>query len=46
VHDEATYDSFLTFVKSKHKSPWNAFSRELRQNIVEYLDRHEKEYIK
>jgi len=44
--DEDTYNRFWQFIKQKYNSPWRAFSRELRQAIVEYLDRHEPELAK
>ena len=44
--DEDTYNRFWQFIKQKYNSPWRTFSRELRQAIVEYLDRHEPELAK
>jgi metal-responsive CopG/Arc/MetJ family transcriptional regulator len=41
--DEETFNRFWWFIKQKYNSPWRAFSREVRQAIVEYLDRHEPE---
>jgi len=37
---EEVYVRFWEYIKKKYVSPWRAFSRELEQAMIEYLDRH------
>lgn len=44
--DEDTWIRLWDYIKNKYDSPWRKWSQVVREAIIEYLDRHEKEIEK
>jgi len=42
--DDELWNRLWNLIKRKYTSPWRAMANTVREALIEYLDRHEKEY--